>query len=335
MSCWGTRLIRCPLRPDIVTEPHPLLLPLVEAVFTLGLEPAEDDAFYGEIDGSPALLKLLDADPLAILLGVVVEREAVGEQSVDDLADAFEEMGERATVDVDDGMAWFSFYDLDGWSGDQIGALATHAAEQVRAAGLATGPGCRMCNVEAGQGEEDAVVHYLEGRVARLCPACIRLVVEDRVAAEEHANRAHAGHRLVFPAVVVGCMVAWGVLLYVRLVYASLYPLVDWGLGGVAGGGIGWVAGRNLRGTGLAKMGQVPTAVVATLAVGAGGNLAMFLFALWWNFGVFSFELAFMFLKANFAQFGSDYAFLNLFQAIGFGIGCAIGSERRQVALEL
>ena len=300
------------------------------------LEIGDEDTAFGEVEEFPAALSVLGPDPLALMM-VCKIRSSPAEHGFSiphEIAVLINQ--KRASITLEDGYAWLSFYDLSGKSLEEVRGLFEQFARALKEQNLATGPGCTICG-----SLEGAELVFSGGKCSRVCEPCLAARLEEQEQKENERKRPSTFHSYALPWAVglagVGWMAFW-VLIDLVLDYLNtntiavpsfVSVLVLLGLGMLLGAPVGLV----LRKSGLGRRSPALASIIAVALAALLGEAFYISAYLYRHFGFLDLAAGFQVLVPFFSSYDSSWIAAKLFVAIAIGAGCfAAANEDQQTA---
>jgi hypothetical protein len=242
----------------------------------LGLQPAEDELFIGKLRGFPIALKFIRGESSALLLFQIRHPLPAEARGLSDLCygDELDRLitEKKVEISMEDRLAWLTLVDGAGHLADgSVLRLLNAVLTAFEKAGLGRNPElCHYC-----QTEHVATLTCENGRVAQICPACLRQRTQPIVA----GAGALPMLALCPVAALVGA-VGWAAIwiaydllfelrktnvLHIPRIVAAVVMVI---VGGLVGGPVGWVM-KRIPQKGKQLYAMVP-ALLAIFAVVAG-----------------------------------------------------------------
>jgi hypothetical protein len=132
------------------------------------LSQAETGEYFGEIDGHPAILKILSIDPPGMMFKIRIDSEDKHDIELGERLSGLMEAG-KINVSVENGYGWLTFYNLTGFEAEDVTSLLDELVEIIEGHGLSLDAECAVC-----QSGESGRIYYCESRINRLCRNCLK-----------------------------------------------------------------------------------------------------------------------------------------------------------------
>lgn len=299
-------------------------------------EIGDEDTAFGELAELPAALSVLGPDPLALMM-VCKIRSSPAEDGFSiphEIAVLINQ--KQASVTLEDGYAWLSFYDLSGKSLEEVRELFERFARALKEQNLATGPGCALCG-----SLEDAELVFSVGKCSRVCEPCLAARLEELEQKENERKRPSRFHSYALPWAVglagVGWMVFWVlidlVLDYLNTNTISIPSFVSFLVLVVLGMLLGAPVGLVLRKSGIGRRSPALASFIAVALAAFLGEAFYISAYLYRHFGFLDLAAGFQVLVPFFSSYDSSWIAAKIIVAGAIGAGCfAATDEERQPA---
>lgn len=275
----------------------------------LGFTIIGNDRALGQVHGIPTALTLLGSDPLAVMFAFRINSDGHETSAVKKLLEGIPE--EQAKFSFENGVAWLSFYDLEGADPATIRLFLEQTADAIESTDLRLPTGCLKCG-----STESVELLFTSDRPARICATCLQEAAE--LQRDQHAqfNRASLSTTLTLPGacliVAIGWAFFWTVLDFVLeylqlqvIVVNRLTVLLGLCLFIPVGYVLGVTIGKTLRQSLIVQKAPVVMSILFVSLSTLAGEVVYLAILLLRLIGVFDLKLAFQALGLLFVNYSS------------------------------
>ncbi len=301
----------------------------------------DQESAFGEMAEMPAVLTILGVDPLSLMMTYKIATPHPAQIPMPaEIAQLLET--KSASVALEDGYAWLSFYNLRGKSAEAVRGLFESFGQALKDQGLALEPACSIC----GQ-REDAGLIYVEGKCTRICEPCLEQRLEEREAAEAALNRPSSLHSYALPWVIALAGLGWAVFwvlidllldfFNVQVIEINAFTSVIFiVVAGVLGVLVGTPLGHVLRKSGSVRLSPLAVTIIAIGLATVIGEALYISIAIFRWIGHFDLTLGFQALFPWIQSYNPFWIICKLIVAGAIGFGCfQAASERESVGLSI
>ena len=289
----------------------------------------------GERNGIPSLCKVINKDPLALVLYFRVNPSGTQVEWIEKIFDGI--ATENCRIYFEESCLWISLADLSGLDVKSVEELIDHITATLAATDLGVSRNCLKCEAR------DELQLFVVGNCStRLCQNCLRAAVTDYADREAGLNGPSVIATLSLPMVVsmsaAGWAIFWGLIdwgmdrwkihvIEINEASVVMIPAMLIGVGFLFGHSVGLA----LRRSAVVRRAPILMSFLATVAIAVAGEIGFFAFLIIRRAGVFAPALAAQMFGKCVQEYSVFWIMCRLTMAAAVCYFCAVESRRKEL----